>query len=263
MLIEQREGVPSYEIMEYKPQQCEYVLLIPVINEGAKIKSELERAQNAGISKFVDIIILDGGSSDGSVEEALLKSLDINTLLIKKSAGKQGTQLRMGFDFISKRNYKGIITIDGNNKDSIENVPDFIEKLKEGFDYIQGSRFIKGGRAINTPLSRLIAVKLLHAPIISLKAHHRFTDTTNNFRGYSVRYINDNRVNPLRDIFVSYELLAYLSTRATRIGYTATEIPVTREYPINVKTPTKISPIKGNYELLKILFLNLFGHYDP
>ena len=183
-------------------------------------------------------------------------------MLVKQDVGKQGAQLRMGIYFAFERDYEGIITIDGNNKDSIEDIPAFIEKLEEGYDYVQGSRFIKGGQAINTPLIRHISVKLLHAPVISLTAKHKFTDTTNAFRAYSKRYLKDERVQPLRDIFMTYELLAYLSTRATQIGYKACEIPVRREYPKKGKTPTKISFFKGNSDLLKILFMNLMGKYN-
>lgn len=144
----------------------------------------------------------------------------------------------------TQRGYKGIITIDGNNKDSIEDVPNFIEKLKEGYDLIQGSRFIDGGKAINTPIIRTISVKLIHAPIISLTAHQRFTDTTNAYRAYSAAYLQDDRVKPLRDIFMSYELLAYLSVRATQLGYKACEIPVTRSYPKNKKHLQKLVFLK-------------------
>jgi hypothetical protein len=61
---------------------------------------------------------------------------------------------------------------------------------------------------------------------------------------------------------MTYELLAYLSVRATQIGMKACEIPVTRAYPQTGKTPTKISPVKGNWELMKILFANLFRKYN-
>ena len=169
----------------------------------------------------------------------------------------------MGIWWALERDYKGIITIDGNNKDSIEDIPKFIEKLKEGYDFIQGSRYIKGGKAINTPLIRHLSVKLIHAPIISLTARKKFTDTTNAFRAYSIKYLKDEKVKPLRDIFVTYELLAYLSVRATQLGYRACEIPVTRAYPKTGKTPTKISFFKGNSDLIKILFKNLFGKYNP
>ena len=62
---------------------------------------------------------------------------------------------------------------------------------------------------------------------------------------------------------ITYELLAYLSVRADQLGMKTCEIPVTREYPAAGKVPTKISFWKGNSELLKILFLNLFGKYKP
>lgn len=249
--------------MEFESKSKDYVVLIPIINEGDRIHKELRRAVKYSVPDIADIVICDGGSKDGSTAEEKLKDLRVNTLLVKEDEGKQGAQLRMGIWWALKRGYKGIITVDGNNKDSIEDVPKFIEKIEEGYDMIQGSRFIKGGRAINTPISRLLAVKLLHAPVISLTAHQRFTDTTNAYRGYSARYLKDQRVQPLRDVFMTYELLAYLSVRATQIGMKACEVPVTRAYPKGEKTPTKISFFKGNGLLLKILFKNAFGAYKP
>ena len=263
MVYEKKQGVPKFESFEYNDKIKDYVVLIPIINEGERIKTELERARKASVSAFADIVICDGGSTDGSTEEGLLKSLDVNTLLIKKDVGKQGAQLRMGIWWALERGYKGIVTIDGNNKDSIEDVPRFIEKLNEGYDFIQGSRYIKGGHAENTPVIRDLAIRLIHAPVISLTAHQRFTDSTSAFRAYSRKYLTDERVQPLRDIFVTYELLAYLSVRATQLGMKACEIPVTRSYPKVGKTPTKISFFKGNSELIKILFRNARGVYNP
>ena len=237
--------------------------MIPIINEGERIIKELKRAYKNNIFEYADIVICDGGSTDGCTEEQRLKSLKVNTLLVKQDEGKQGAQLRMGMWWALKRGYKGVITIDGNNKDSIEDVPHFIEKLEEGYDLIQGSRFIKGGKAINTPFIRNVSVRLIHAPIISLTARKRFTDTTNAYRAYSAKYLLDERVQPLRDIFMTYELLAYLSVRATQIGMKACEIPVTRAYPKKGKTPTKISFFKGNSDLMKILIKNAMGAYKP
>ena len=215
------------------------------------------------VHTLVDIIICDGGSSDGGTDDDMMEALGVNTLLTKRGAGKQGAQLRMGFYWALKRGYEGIITIDGNNKDSIEDVVKFIEKLDEGYDFIQGSRFIAGGQAINTPLSRHLAVKYIHAPVISLTAREKFTDTTNNFRGYSRKYLTHPMVQPFRSVFKTYELLAYLSTRASQLNLKTCEVPVTRAYPNDGKIPTKISPIKGNSELMKILMANAVGMYNP
>ncbi len=263
MIFEKQPGVPRFECTEFRGKKREYAVLIPVINEGSRILTELLRARAGNVSEYADVVICDGGSTDGSTEEEVLKRLDVNTLLIKRDEGGQGAQLRMGIWWALNRCYQGIVTIDGNNKDSIEDVPRFIEKLKQGYDFIQGSRFLRGGHAINTPPLRLAAVKMIHAPVISLTAGYRFTDSTNAFRGYSVRYLQDDRVWPLRDVFMTYELLAYLSTRASQIGYKVCEIPVTRSYLRHGKIPTKISTIRGNWRLMKILFLNAAGRYAP
>lgn len=263
MIYDKQQGVPKFECTEYDEKRKDYVVLIPIINEGERIWLELQRAVEHNISDFADIVICDGGSTDGCTAEDKLKSLKVNTLLIKQDTGKQGAQLRMGIWWALERGYEGIITIDGNNKDSIEDVPCFIEKLKEGYDLVQGSRFIKGGKAINTPFVRYVSVRLIHAPVISLTSHQHFTDTTNAYRAYSRRYLTDERVQPLREIFMTYELLAYLSVRASQIGMRACEIPVTRAYPPKGKTPTKISFFKGNANLMKILLYNASGKYRP
>jgi hypothetical protein len=162
-----------------------------------------------------------------------------------------------------RRGYEGFITIDGNNKDSIEDVPRFIEKLEGGYDYVQGSRFIPGGRAVNTPFLRYAALRLIHAPIISLSSGRRCTDTTNAFRAYSRRYLEHPRVKPFRDIFAGYELLAYLSVRSDQIGLMTCEVPVARIYPEGKQIPTKISAVRGNWDLFRILVENAMGKYKP
>ena len=262
MTFSNLQGVPDFECEEYTIKQSKYCLFIPIVNEAGRINKELQRAKESGITALVDIIICDGGSTDSCTDSESLKSSGVNTLLTKTGLGKQGAQLRMGFWWALERGYEGFITIDGNNKDSIEDVPAFIEKLDEGYDFIQGSRFVKGGKAINTPIMRLLAVKLIHAPVISYTAKKRFTDTTNAYRAYSKRYITHPDVNPFRDIFMTYELLAFLSVKASQLGLKICEIPVTRAYPKKEKTPTKIKGFRGNSQLLKILIANARGKYD-
>jgi hypothetical protein len=256
-------GVPDFSATEYSEKKTKYCLCIPVINEGENIRLELMRARVNKVHTECDIIICDGGSTDGSMDDDALQALGVNTLLVKKGPGKQGAQLRMGFYWALRRGYRGIISIDGNNKDSIEDVKKFIDKLDIGYDYVAGSRFIPGGQAINTPISRHLRVKFIHSPITSLTAGAKFTDTTNNFRAYSARYLLHPMVQPFRNIFDGYELLAYLSTRASQLKLHTCEVPVTRAYPNTGKIPTKISPIKGNANIMAILLANAAGAYNP
>ncbi|WP_058301446.1 glycosyltransferase family 2 protein [Gorillibacterium timonense] len=253
--------VPNYTVTEINNNdRKKYCVCVPVINEGDKIQKQLKKMSS--YSNVVDIIILDGGSTDGSLSIPFLNEVGVKTLLVKMDTGKLSAQLRMGFAYAIEQGYEGIITVDGNNKDGVETIPDFIGKLNEGYDFVQGSRYVPGGIEINTPFSRKLAIKLIHAPVISFIAGFRYTDTTNGFRAHSRQFLIDPRVNPFRDIFNTYELLAYLSVRSKRLGYRVIEIPVTRVYPKG-KVPTKISPWKGNILLLKILFKLSLNKFNP
>ncbi len=257
------EGVPDFTLAEFFEKRRKYCLLIPVINENGRLQKELTRACRAGVGEWVDIIICDGGSTDGCTELEGLQKLGVRALLTKRGPGKQGAQLRCGIYWGLKQGYDGVLTVDGNNKDSIEVVPRFIKKLESGMDLVQGSRFVKGGLAVNTPLARHLAVRFIHAPVISLTAQHRFTDTTNAFRAYSKRYLEHPEVKPLRDVFQGYELLAYLSTRAGQLGLSCCEVPVARVYPKDEAVPTKIKGVRGNYNLLSVLARNAKGDFNP
>ncbi len=255
-----KQQVPNYEIHQFSKKKTKYCICIPVLNEGERITKQLQRM--LPFSKSVDIILADWGSTDGSTKPSALKKMNVRTLLILKSPGKQGTQLRMAFSYALQQGYEGIIQIDGNNKDGIQAIPDFIKALDEGYDYIQGSRFVKGGKATNTPIMRYFAVRLLAAPILSMGAGYCYTDVTNGFRGYSKKYLTHPKVQPFRDIFVNYELNMYLTVRANQLGLKTKEIPVERKYAPG-RVHTKISFIGGNSNFLLSQIKAALGYYNP
>lgn len=250
----------KHDIQTFFPKKTKYCICIPVINEGGKIKKQLKKMKP--FSKIVDIIITDKGSTDGSADPKFLKSQNVRSLITLKQSGRQGTQLRAAFAFALNEGYEGILQIDGNNKDGVNAIPKFIKALDDGFDYTQGSRFIAGGKAINTPLARWIGVRFIAAPALSLAAKYWYADVTNGFRAYSRKYLLDPRVQPFRDVFIGYELNLYLTIRANQLGFKTKEIPVLRRYPKG-KVPTKISKIKGNWDFLLTIFKTASGYYHP
>jgi len=253
--------LPTFDIVELAPKRQKYAICVFVLNEGDRFLQQIQKMNS--VASECDILIADGGSNDGSTEPGFLEKNHVVTLLTKTGAGKLSAQMRMAFAYALNNGYDGIITVDGNNKDDTSAVPLFISALDSGFDHIQGSRFIHGGRAINTPPLRWLAVRLIHAPIISHASGFSYTDTTNGFRAYSSKFLQDKRVLPFRDIFSAYELHYYLAVRAARLGYRVTEVPVIRRYPARGKIPTKISPVKGNLLILKTLLNVLAGKYNP
>ncbi|MFZ9595460.1 MAG: glycosyltransferase family 2 protein [Bdellovibrionia bacterium] len=253
--------VPDMEVVYWEGKRSKYCVVIPVINEGERIKSLLKRMEVLRISECSDIILVDGGSTDGSLEVQSLQRLAVRGLVVKRGPGKLSAQLRCAYAFALDQGYEGIVTIDGNDKDDPEAIPRFLIALDEGVDFVQASRFIQGGVAENTPRSRDFAIRYIHAPCLSWASGFKWTDTTQGFRAYSRRILLDPQVAPFRDIFLSYELLAYLSYKAPKLGYRCMEIPTIRRYPVG-EVPTKISGLKGNWAVLITLIRTCVGRYD-
>lgn len=254
-------AVPAYETHELAPRSSKYCVCVFVLNEGARLHAQLRRMEDGGVA--LDRIIADGGSTDGSVDREVVEPLGINTVLVKRGPGRLSAQMRMALAWALERGYEGVVVMDGNNKDDPEAISRFAAALEDGFDHVQGSRYIPGGHHENTPLSRHLGVRLLHAPLISWAAGFRYTDTTNGFRAYSRALLTDPRVAPFRDVFSAYELHYYLAIRAARLGFRVGEIPVTRRYPGKGPTPTKISPFKGNLGILGTLWKAVRHRFDP
>ncbi|MGV8960579.1 MAG: glycosyltransferase family 2 protein [Stenotrophomonas sp.] len=254
--------VPAYRRTVLAPKHRDHAVVIPVINEGERIRSLLMRMKEVGIADIADIIIVDGGSTDGSLAESFLQQHDVSALLVKTGPGKLSAQLRCAYDFCLDAGYTGVVTIDGNNKDDPAPIPAFIEALGRGVDFVQASRFIPGGVAENTPLSRYIAIRLIHAPLLSLFSGFGWTDTTQGFRAYSRSLLMDSGIDAFRDVFDGYELLAYLSYRAPKLGFRCVELPTARCYPKG-EVPTKISSFRGNLKVMLVLLATIAGRYSP
>lgn len=253
--------VPAFEERAYAPRKSDYCVCVFAINENGRLHQQLGRMASSPAD--VDIVIADGGSNDGSTDRAILEKLGVNTLLVKTGAGRLGAQMRMAFAWALDHGYRGVITIDGNNKDDPEALPRFLEKLEAGYDHVQGSRFLPGGVSENMPATRWLSVRLIHAPMIRRASGFPYTDTTNGFRAYSARLLSDVRIALFRNVFEGYELHYYLAIRAARLGFRVIEVPVARRYPAHGPVPTKISPFRGNLRVLRCLANACLGRYNP
>lgn len=253
--------VPAHEVALHGPRRHAHALVIPVINEGERIRGQLRRIAAAGLP--VDVVIADGGSTDGSLDADFMGEIGVRAVVTKTGPGKLSAQLRMAYAWCLQQGYAGIVTIDGNGKDGVEAVAEMVAKLEEGCDYVQGSRYLPGGAAENTPLERTIANRVIHAPMLSLAGRHWFTDTTNGFRAYSARYLLHPDVQPFREVFSVYNLLFYLTVRAGQLGLRVAHVPVERRYPDDGKVPTKIGGFASKLALLKETFVAATGGYTP
>jgi dolichol-phosphate mannosyltransferase len=254
--------VPRYSFEEGESSRHPWVLFIFVYNEGANLERQLSRLPVPD-GRDYDVIIGDDGSTDGSCSSQLLARFGLRGIVHLDRHRGLSPNVKAGFAWLLEQNYRGVIMMNGNDRDGVEALPTFISKLSEGYDYVQGSRFIPGGLHANTPRYRLWAIRLVHAPLFSLAAGHRMTDTTNGYRAFSVeclRGMGDGLFSPK---FENYEIEQYLAWKALRNGARNCEIPVARIYRADIgrQAYSKIRPGIGWWHMIKPLIGLLFRIY--
>ena len=109
-------------------------LIIPTLNEIDGMKKVIPFIKKEWVD---EIIIVDGGSTDGTVEEA--KKLGLR-VVEQKYKGSHGAAILTGFE-ATNADYLLMFGADGNNEP--EEIPKMLEKIKEGYDQVINSRFSK------------------------------------------------------------------------------------------------------------------------
>lgn len=244
--------LPPHTARAFRRRGTRYAVIVPVWNEGARL-----RAQLAAMHPYLDdcdLIIADSLSSDGSTDPGTLEAAGVRALVSVEGPG-MSPALRASIAHAVIDGYEGVILMDGNNKDDPEMLSGFARALGAGADYAQGSRYIPGGRGINTPLMRHVVIRYFHSPIFSLLCGRWFTDATVGSRAFSRQFLLDPRVRPFRRVFVYYDLYFYLAWAACRLGFRVTDVPVTRTYPASGPVPTKITSIRAYWRMIRPLVM--------
>lgn len=260
MHSDEKVELPRHVVHELAPRTTRYCVLVVVWNEGERVRDQLRRMRpNAS---HADIVIVDGDSNDGSLDLAFLREQQVRSLLVTPERGTC-TALRLGLHYAMTQGYEGVVTVDGNGKDGVEAVPAFLAALNDGWDFVQGSRFIPGGRHKNTPLERYLGVRFVMSPLLSLASGARYTDVSNGFKGCSRRFLTDPRVQPVRAVFENYNLQLYLNYRSARLGFRVKEIPVSRVYPDDGTVPTKLTTMSRKILNVSEMLKTILGVYNP
>ncbi len=249
---------PAHTAQNFHDRKHNTALLIGVVNEGAQFTGQVEALQPYRGS--IDIIIADGGSTDGSTASLAGK---VRTLLVNTS-GMRGlsVQYRIGLAYALEQGYDAIIMMDGNGKDGVSAIPRFLQALEAGADFVQGSRFLPGGEHINTPVIRVIGIRYIFNPIMYAASGYCYTDAMNGFKAVSRRFLEHPGLSPFRDIFLRYNLQYYLNYMAPRLGVQIREIPVSRSYRLHVRVQSKIVGARAWFSVLRELVGTVTGRYN-
>ena len=109
-------------------------LIITTFNEIAGVKNIIPRIKKEWVD---EILFVDGGSTDGTIEEAEKMGFKV---IIQKQKGL-GAAIIEGVNAIKSDNFI-LFGPDGN--DEPEKIPQIIQKFKEGYDQVAATRFGKG-----------------------------------------------------------------------------------------------------------------------
>ena len=155
---------PKAEVRR-RPSDPRISIVIPALNEAANLREVLPT-----LPPVHEVILVDGGSVDGTVETALELLPDV-VVLTQARRGK-GNALAAGF---AKVTGDVVVMFDADGSADPAEIPRFVEALVEGADFAKGSRFRPGGGSDDITVSRWAGNRFLHT-WMNLAFRTRFTD---------------------------------------------------------------------------------------
>ena len=224
------------------------VLIAPVLDEEKKIGEVVRRAPRDVVD---EVLVVDDGCQDDSPNVARRQGATV--LPMGRTVGV-GAGLRAGFDWAKQRGFDVIVVIAGNNKDAPEEITRLLDPIAAGADFVQGSRYLSGGRTGGMPAYRHFATRL-HPVLFSISVGKWVSESTNGYRAFRASLLDDPRIRLDQAWLDEYELEPYLYWKTIRLGYRTAEVPVTKIYPPKAVGYTKMRPITGWWSMLRPIIL--------
>jgi glycosyltransferase involved in cell wall biosynthesis len=200
--------------------EVELSVVMPCLNEAETLESCIRKASDAFSRNGIagEIVVADNGSSDGSPDIAAR----LGARVVNVPERGYGNALRCG---IEAARGKYVIMGDADDSYDFGEIHKFLDRLREGFDLVQGCRLESGGghvmpgampwshRWIGNPLFSYLAQKWFHAPI---------HDVYCGLRGFTKDcYIKmDLRCSGM-------EFATEMIIKASLLGFKLAEVPIT------------------------------------
>jgi len=220
------------------------IIVMPVANEEKTMGAVIEKILQLPYDNLFLYPVIDNYSKDRT--EEIIRSYEntgkVKCIFYKESRGVISCYLE-GFRVALEDGAEQIIEMDGGGSHKPEEIPQFIEKLEEGYDCVWGSRFVKGGDIDNHPLYRRILSS--GGTILSnLVLGTKLKDMTSGFEAFQ------------RHVLESFVFKKFLSTGhmyQTEMRYYCRNYR-TIEVPIHYTGGSSSLKWKSVKEALKILF---------
>lgn len=216
------EADPDLARPDQRPREPRISVVVPALNEAQNLREVLPTLPDVH-----EVILVDGGSVDGTVEAARETLPGIITVT-QMRRGK-GNALAAGF---AKVTGDVVVMFDADGSADAEEIPYFVEALLEGADFAKGSRFKPGGGSADITVVRRVGNRLLHT-WMNVSFRTRFTDLCYGYNAFWVDLIplldlpDHELVTPAGSSMLwgdGFEIETLISCRFASAGLTITEV---------------------------------------
>lgn len=218
-------------------------VVIPAHNEAGSIIRTIESISQTLEKEEIsyEILVINDHSTDRT-EELLHDCLTHNTKVIYKN-----NYYPKGFGFAVRcglENFRGdaVVIVMADCSDEPKNIVDYFHILQEGWDCVFGSRFIKGAKAIDYPIHKLMVNRLANG-FIQMLFGLEYNDTTNAFKMYRKEVIEG--ICPL--LSHHFNLTVEMPLKAIVRGFSYTTIPITWRNRTSGISKLKITEMGSRY----------------
>lgn len=174
------------------------------------------------------LLIVDDGSPDGTAE--LVKSLMSrfpDRLFLEQRKGKLGlgTAYIHGFKWGLSRNYQYFFEMDCDFSHNPVDLIRLFDAIRyQGADVAIGSRYVKGGRVANWPLSRIL-MSYFASVYVRAVLWMNVMDTTAGFKCYRRNVLESIDLEGVK--FIGYAFQIEMKYRAWKKKFKLVEVPIT------------------------------------
>ena len=196
-------------------------LIVPTFNEELNVGHVL----GALPGEIDEIILVDGGSTDGTVEKA--KSLIPEIRVIQQARKGKGNALIAGFNSAS---CDRIVAIDADGSMDPAEITSFVEAMEAGAEYVRGSRFLPGGGSTDITRLRTMGNHFLNR-VANIFFHTQYTDLCYGFNAMTKSSVHALGFPDPFDASLGriwgdgFEIETMMSIRAVKAGLRIAEVP--------------------------------------
>ena len=234
--------------------------IIPVFREIGKIGTVVEKFSSESVDEVCLVVDDPDETILREIDDSRKRTLVPVTIIENPTRNGIGFAIKEGYRYALSHGFDLIVVMAGNGKDDPREIPRLTQPILEnGYDYVQGSRFLPGGRGERTPFLRRVFTRLFPFAWTFLTGV-RCTEVTNGFRAYKASILQDPEINIWQDWLNGYELEYYLHYKVLTLGYRFLERPVSKTYShIGRKGYSHISPLRDWRQIVGPIVLLRIG----